>query len=257
MARSPLAILGKAVAHYLSRPDPRYQPVTTCLPDALAAALKPGDVLLVEGNTRFSKAIKFLTQSTWSHSALYIGSGAGLRDESGEPAVLIEADIERGVIAVPLNKYATMHTRICRPIGLTPEDVEGVIAAAVLRIGHTYDLKNVLDLVRYLLPQPPVPVRWRRRMLSLGSGEPTKAICSTLIAQIFEAVRYPVLPVIKAEAIPGVDQTACTNCTRDVFHIRHHSLYAPRDFDLSPYFQVVKPTIEQGFDYKQLAWAAS
>ena len=59
MARSPLAILGKAVAHYLSRPDPRYQPVTTCLPDALAAALKPGDVLLVEGNTRFSKAIKF------------------------------------------------------------------------------------------------------------------------------------------------------------------------------------------------------
>ena len=31
-------------------------------------------------------------------------------------------------------------------------------------------------------------------------------------------------------------------------------MYAPRDFDISPYFSVVKPTIEQGFDYKALLW---
>ena len=30
---------------------------------------------------------------------------------------------------------------------------------------------------------------------------------------------------------------------------------APRDFDISPYFSVVKPTIENGFDYKRLHWA--
>ena len=36
--------------------------------------------------------------------------------------------------------------------------------------------------------------------------------------------------------------------------IRHHSLFAPRDFDLSPYFAVVKPTIERGFDYKSIEW---
>ena len=29
----------------------------------------------------------------------------------------------------------------------------------------------------------------------------------------------------------------------------------PRDFDISPYFQVVKPTIEYGFDYTALHWA--
>ena len=29
----------------------------------------------------------------------------------------------------------------------------------------------------------------------------------------------------------------------EILHIRHPSLFAPRDFDLSPYFQVVKPTI--------------
>jgi hypothetical protein len=38
-------------------------------------------------------------------------------------------------------------------------------------------------------------------------------------------------------------------------HIRHHSLYTPRDFDLSPYFQIVKPTLVYGFDYKSLSWA--
>jgi hypothetical protein len=38
-------------------------------------------------------------------------------------------------------------------------------------------------------------------------------------------------------------------------HIRHHSLYTPRDFDVSPFFDIVKPTIETGFDYKQIEWA--
>jgi hypothetical protein len=37
-------------------------------------------------------------------------------------------------------------------------------------------------------------------------------------------------------------------------HIRHHSLYTPCDFDLSPYFQIVKPTLEYGFDYKTVMW---
>ena len=41
----------------------------------------------------------------------------------------------------------------------------------------------------------------------------------------------------------------------EIMEIRHSSLYAPRDFDISPYFQVVKPTIERGFDYKSVAWA--
>lgn len=32
-------------------------------------------------------------------------------------------------------------------------------------------------------------------------------------------------------------------------------LFVPRDFDVSPYFEVVKPTLAQGFDYRQLNWA--
>jgi len=39
-----------------------------------------------------------------------------------------------------------------------------------------------------------------------------------------------------------------------VLHIRHHSLYAPRDFDVSPYFQIVKPAIDRGFDPHAVNW---
>ena len=117
---------------------------------------------------------------------------------------------------------------------------------AVERIGLAYDLKNIIDLMRYLMPLP-VPQRWRRRMMALGSGDPTRHICSALIAQAFEAVRYPILP--------KVTRVESRSARREILEIRHSSLYAPRDFDISPYFAVVKPTIEKGFDYKRLHWA--
>lgn len=41
---------------------------------------------------------------------------------------------------------------------------------------------------------------------------------------------------------------------REIYYIRHHSLFAPRDFDLSPYFAIIKPTIEQGFDHRRVTW---
>jgi hypothetical protein len=42
---------------------------------------------------------------------------------------------------------------------------------------------------------------------------------------------------------------------REVLEIRHSSLYAPRDFDISPYFTIVKPTLLGGFNYKSVHWA--
>ena len=41
---------------------------------------------------------------------------------------------------------------------------------------------------------------------------------------------------------------------REVAHIRQYSLLAPRDFDISPYFAVVKPSIEAGFDRHSMKW---
>src|SRR5437868_7104354 len=100
--------------------------------------------------------------------------------------------------------------------------------------------------MRYLIPLP-VPQRWRRRMIAFGSGDPTKIICSALIAQAFDAVRYPILPKIT--------RAGSRQARREILHIRDSSLYMPRDFDISPYFEIVKPTIVRGFDYTSLHWA--
>src|SRR4029079_3579045 len=140
---------------------------------------------------------------------------------------------------------ARFHTRICRPTQLDEEDRARVCAYAAERIGFDYDLKNVIDLLRYLFPMP-VPQRWRRRMISLGSGHPTRIICSALIAQAFQNVGYPFLPRVRSGSVLA---------RAEMLEIRHSSLYAPRDFDISPYFEVVKPTIRNGFDYKAMAWA--
>jgi len=238
---------GAMLARRLTKTARGYEPYAASRPELVGITLRPCDVLLVEGSpTKISSSIRYLTQSSWSHAALYVGLSGGLGERDGEHLLLVEAELGGGVIASPLSKYKNFNTRICRPVGLTDEDRAAVIRFAVERIGHAYDLKNIIDLVRYLLPQPPVPQRWRRRMIALGSGEPTRAICTTLIAQAFQSVRYPILPTVER-----VDDES----RREILHIRHHSLYTPRDFDLSPFFDIVKPTIESAFDYKSLEWA--
>lgn len=243
---------GTALAGYLSKPAGRYVSFSVVPLRALRAALQPGDVLLVEGDRRYSLAVKYLTQSTWSHAAFYVGDALGQSGDGSEQDVLIEADLTQGVIGVPLSLYRSANTRICRPVGLTDADRERVVAFMVERIGLKYDLKNVIDLMRYLLPTPPVPATVRRRMIALGSGDPTRAICSSLIAQAFQSVRYPILPHIRRRSV--YDSKRARRVMREMLHIRHHSLFTPRDFDLSPYFQVVKPTLDGEFDYRRLTW---
>jgi hypothetical protein len=247
-------LIGRYIARILEKPIKGYEPATTPDYDVLRAVLKPADVILVEGSIRVSSVIKYLTQSTWSHSAIYVGDVLGRRTPEGEPHVLIEAEMTDGVVTSPLSKYRNQHIRICRPIALEREDQRRVVEFLKARIGLAYDVKNVLDLMRYLIPVP-VPARYRRRMLALGSGDPSRAICSTLIAEAFHSVRYPILP--RVENIADRKKVKSRYARREILHIRHHSLYAPRDFDISPYFAVVKPTIEAGFDYKALRWTGN
>ncbi len=246
--------ISRRVSAFLEKPLRGYQPFTPSDPETLRKVLQPGDVLLVEGNRRMSAAIKYLTQSTWSHAALFVGDAAPPAEPGGERCMLVEADVKEGVVAVPLSKYAEFNTRICRAVGLTSADRAKVIAYAVGRIGNTYDMRNVFDLLRYLLPTPPVPVRYRRRMLALGAGDPTRAICSTMIAQAFHEVPYPILPLTSTQDDPTPRITSSYS-RNEIMHIRHYSLFVPRDFDVSPFFRIVKPTIEGGFDYRSLVWA--
>jgi len=228
------AAIGNLLARFLNRPTRRFKPQGAARTERLRALLKPGDVLLVEGNTRVGTVIRYLTQSTWSHAAMYVGALPGVAGDGAEPNVLIEADLVKGVCAVPLSAYAGMHTRICRPTDLSDDEVTRLIGYMVRSLGKQYDLRNLFDLARYFLPLPPVPSRWRRELLQLGSGEPTRAMCSTLIAQAFQSIRYPVLR----------EQAAFTS--------RPATLCVPRDFDISPYFSIVKPEMEERFDFRSL-----
>lgn len=245
--------IGKRIANRVTRePDPNATPFHTDI-ELMHRVLRPGDVVLVDGRDKISAAIRFLTQSSWSHSALYIGNALQNDPKGGHRHCLIEVNLKEGCVAVPLEKYRHYPTRICRPVNLTREDRDRLIQFMISKIGLKYDTRNIFDLMRYLAPNPPVPRRWRRRMLALGSGSPTRAICSTLIAQAFQDIRYPILP--RVEKLKRGAHGANGYTSSDVHHIRHHSLFTPRDFDVSPYFDVIKPTVAEGFNYKGVVWA--
>jgi hypothetical protein len=229
--------VGSWLVRYLSKENKKSSIGTPVDIEAVRHCIRPGDVILVEGNTKFSTAIKYLTQSTWSHTSLYLGTltidGKIYEDQ------FIEADVSKGIICADLSELKGYHLRICRPIGLTDADINLLRQYAIGKLGGSYDLRNVFDLVRYLIPVLPFPAVHRRKLLAFGSGEPTKAICSTLVAEVFEQVRYPILPTVNK---------------KHLLSQRDHTLFTPRDFDVSPYFKVIKPTIELGFDFRTFEW---
>ncbi|MGP1630489.1 MAG: lipo-like protein [Giesbergeria sp.] len=246
--------LGQALARYLSQPHASIQTGMPTARTALAQCLRPGDVLLIEGNSRVSSVIKYFTQSTWSHAAFYIGPQLGGCNALGEPYLFIEADMLDGVCKRSLSHYQTYPTRICRPVGLNAADLQRVLERVSSMLGAQYDLRNVFDLARYFLPALPVYGQWRRRLLAMGSGDPTRAICSSLIAEAFQSVGYPVLPAITAECHQDAERLHAVMET--IYHIRNRRLFVPRDFDVSPYFEIVKPTLAEDFDFHRMHWEA-
>ena len=249
---------------------------------ALKRHIRKGDVILVEGNERISECIKYLTQSSWSHSALYVGDEpirrnpelkAPLVAQFGEEAnfLMVEAIVEAGVVLSPITKYRDFNLRVCRPFNLSDVDLADVMDEAIRSVGDTYDLRNVIDLARYFLPVTLVPARFRRRALQFGSGEPTRVICSSVVASSFHRVKFPIVPnyeQLPPEALPPPPppkrklwpiRTKETDGALQYGALRLVSptLITPRDYDLSPYFEIIKFNIIEGmrFDYHKILWA--
>lgn len=202
--------------------------------------LHPADVVLVAGRSRAAGVIQSVTLSSWSHAALYIGRAGELDDatarrmlaDNGWPAdtqVLLEADMGEGVILSPLARYRGEHLRICRPRDMTDSDRQAVIAYACARLGAPYDMRQIFDLLRFLLPYGLLPRHWRSTLFEAGHGDMVRAICSTLLANAFASVRYPILPTIHRGESDEM-----------VFHRRNGRLITPHDFDYSPYFDIIK-----------------
>ena len=76
----------------------------------LQSLLQPGDVILVAGKTRFASLVCRLTQSTWSHVAIYVGPG-----HHADPAhCIVEADVEAGVRMITLSELADHDVQVVR-----------------------------------------------------------------------------------------------------------------------------------------------
>lgn len=233
--------LTRGLVGYLTAEIPTYQRRVPNDVDRLRTELRPGDVVLVEGKSRISRMIMTLTQSSWSHAAMYIGDAllrwGGTQAEAALAAfgpeaahLVLESDMAEGVRVKPVAWYADHNLRVCRPVGLSAPDLEQVLAEMLRHLGLRYDRRNIFDLGRYLTPVQLLPARWRRRPLYLGSSNSREVICSALIAKAFYRVGYPVQPLV-AEGSPSRPGGVVA---------RHPSYIMPRDFDLSPNFEVVK-----------------
>lgn len=272
--RSPRKIFNDWLVRILTRPRRSYRHYGYNDLASLKKHIRKGDVILIDGDQRVSQAIKTLTTSSWSHNCVYIGDELFVREHPMRDAVqrrygreakhlVIEALVEQGVVVSPLIKYLDFNIRICRPFRLRDEDRQVILDDLLSKIGLNYDVKNVTDLMRYLLPFHLIPARFREDALHFGSGLATETICSSMTAAAFQKVGFPIVPE-RGDSLPstvtqrlklallGRDSRRYTGLLR----VRHPTLVVPRDFDLSPYFQIVKfNIIEEGsFDYRRLRW---
>ena len=242
--------------------------------DKLKKTLRKGDVLLVEGDQRVSQVIRYLTQSCWSHSALYVGDellkgdpqrAADLRRRFGDEALhmLIEAEVGQGVCATPLAKYQRHNIRVCRAQGLVREDVDAVIGHVIGHLGQRYNVRHIVELARFFFPVSIVPRRWRRAALTFGSTNGRAVICSAMIADAFTRIGYPILPEVTLSDGPASSRkwwrrVVPHGSPRPLAKFRQHNpaLVTPRDFDLSPYFEVVKFNHlgDPRLNYREIVW---
>jgi uncharacterized protein YycO len=189
-----------ALARYLAEPVSRPAAPGDVL--ALSALLRPGDVLLTQGNTRAAALVRRVTGSPWAHVSIYVGP----LESTDDPSCIVEADIRAGVRAVPLSEFKGQQARIVRPLGLNEADRRRLADWLVGHIGDPYDLAHAWALGRWFLklPGPRTMVQDTKRF-----------ICASLLVQAFVFVGHPI----------------ATSHARGV---------VPRDFESAAGFEVVQ-----------------
>ncbi len=231
--------------------------VPMCDFERIRYEIRSGDVLLMEGRSRVSEVIKQVTQSPWTHSALYLGRIHDIDDEnlkahvrrfyegSDSEQLVIEGFLGKGTIITPLEKYRHDHIRICRPKGLSRQHAQDVIRTAIEHLGYDYDVRQIIDLWRFLVPWSILPRKWRSTLFQMNDSKTAKTVCSTMIARAFSEVNFPILP----QAQVNEDGLELTH--------QNHRMITPKDFDYSPFFDIIKhPFLEYGETalYQDLPW---
>jgi len=201
---------------FLAQPVRQYSSVDTADLHVLAMVLRHGDVVLASGKTRAAALVRRFTGSCWAHAAMYVGP----LEEGPDPRCIVEADIAEGVRAVPLTEFRGQRVLVLRPTGLAPEDRRRLAEWVLTRIGNRYDVAHAWALAKTLLRLPlPLPV-------PPVSESATRFICSSLLAQAFLLVGYPIAPAhVRVRVASAPDLRYVT----------------PRDFASASGFEVIGP----------------
>ncbi len=201
----------------------------------------PFDVVLIEGRTRVGQVVKMVSLSPWSHAAIYIGRLRDIKDEdirklirtcyqgNEDDQLLIETELGAGTTVNNLDVYAGDNLRICRPRGLEDGDKYKMLKFLLGRLGDEYGIRHSIDFLRFFFPYGLLPKSWRSSIFNYAPGDVAKVVCSTLIAESFYVVDYPVLPLIKLNK----------EYSFQLFQM-NPMLCKPCDFDYSPYFTILK-----------------
>jgi hypothetical protein len=203
--------------------------------------IRPCDVLLIEGSSKADKVIQNISQSPWSHAALYVGRPLDIGDSDlktiighffdGAPdtPLLIESKLGEGIVVKPLDSYEHEHLRICRPKSLNEKDAGQVIRFAVNRLGAHKGGSYLFDLFRFFFPWSLLPVAWRGAGFRHWAGRHTKNVTAAFIAECFGFIQFPVYPLVKTTGEQGVQLLR-----------RHPKLCMPFEIDQSPNFEIIK-----------------
>ena len=226
---------------------------------AIRYELRPGDLILVEGRTRVARIIQRLTLSSWSHVMLYVGRIHDIEDPQirsqvqqfghflAEDSLILESEMGRGTVIQKLNAYEGYHLRILRPKNIQYSDVQTLVNYCVARLGQPYNLRQIVDLMRFLLPWKILPRRWGSSLFRNNANAPT-TVCSTLLAEAFAQINFPILPLVKT----------CDATGQSRLFQRNPKFVFPSTFDKSPYFEVIKTAhVDQSparGDYHLLPW---
>ena len=205
-----------ALTLYLSKPIRHGESSESADLHSLAAVLLPGDVLLIDGNTRAAALVRRMTRSTWAHVAMYVGP----LEEGTDPRCIVEADLVAGVRSVRLSKLKDLHVRVLRPMPLNDTDRRRLADWVVSRIGDKYDLAHVWALGTRLLR---LPLAARLSLPRSNGAQISSYICSSLLAHAFLLVGYPINTIrdcISDAATPDLqDVTPCDFESASIFHV--------------------------------------
>ncbi len=147
------------------------------------AILRPGDIFLTRGTAWISRAIRFFSKSFGEPRTEV--NHVGLVVEGGDvwEAVVVEAlsKVGRHRLRERYGPPVTDHVAVFRPLNLTPEQIDEVVAYALKQVGRNYGYPKIIaHLLDWCLMGAYV-----FRRLTVDENYP---ICSWLVAHAFSKI---------------------------------------------------------------------